>query len=99
MNKMSISTKMQFLAGTLSNAKRLFAPSDPVEMGPYAPNMRIMAHGSAIVRLDSLDLCANVQFAQQIRADMEVHVLAVIQVLDFYAYVPSVEEVLFAKKV
>ena len=74
-------------------------PLDPVEMGPYVPNMRTMALGSAIVRLDLPDLCANDQFALQIHADMEVHVLAAIQVLDFCAFVLSGAEGHFVKKV
>ena len=96
---MSTSTKTQFLAETLLNAKRLFVPLDPVEMGPYVPNMRTTGLGSAIVRPDLPDLCAKDRFALQIHAGMEVHVLVVIQVPDFYAYVLSGVEGPFAKKV
>ena len=99
MSKMSTSTKTQFLAGTLSNAKRLFAPLDPVETGPYVRSMRTTALGFAIARPDLPDLCANDRFALQIRADMEVHVLVVIPAPDFCAYVPLVVEGLFAKRV
>ena len=74
-------------------------PLDPVEMGPYVPNMRTTGLGSAIVRPDLPDLCANDRFVLQIHADMEVHVLAVIQVLGFCAYVPLVVEERFVKKV
>ena len=74
-------------------------PLDPVETGLYVPNMRTMALGSAIVLPDLPDLCANDRFALQIHADTEVHVLAVIQVPDFCAYVPLVVEERFAKRV
>ena len=74
-------------------------PLDPVEMGPYVPNMRTTGLGSAIVRPDLPDLCANDRFVLQIHADMEVHVLAAIQVLDFCAFVLSGAEGHFVKKV
>ena len=72
---------------------------DPVEMGPYVPNMRTMALGSVIVRPDLPDLCVKDRFALQTHVDTEVHVLAVIQVPDFCAYVLLVVEGPFAKKV
>ena len=96
---MSTFTKTPFLAGTLSNVKRLFAPSDPVEMGPFVRNMKTTARGSAIVRPDLRDLCANVRFVRQTRAGTGVHASEVIRGLDSYAYVPWVVEGLFVKKV